>query len=93
MRALTLLLAAGAAGLAGAAQAQNQSDVTYDCDRACLTGFVDAWLDGLVANDPGAVPLAADAKITLNSDIVSAADSFWDVADSVQARIDIANPR
>lgn len=94
MRKTTLLLLATSAALLSApAFAQNQSNITYDCDRACLTGFVDTWLDGLIANDASAIPLAPTARITLNDDIIDAGAAFWEQAASVQARIDIANPR
>jgi hypothetical protein len=73
--------------------AQTQSNVTFACDRACLTRVVDAFVAGLIANDPARVPLASGAKITLNDDVVAPAKLFWDQAASVQARIDIANPR
>jgi hypothetical protein len=86
-------LAAATLLAAGAAQAQNQSNIQYDCDRACLTGFVDAFVDGLLANDTGRVPLAPDAKVTLNGDVMPLADTFWPEAESVTGRTDIANPR
>ncbi len=89
--AMTLLATMLLAG--GAAQAQNQSNIQYDCDRACLTGFIDAFVDGLLANDSGRVPLAPDAKVTLNDDIMPLADTFWAEAQSVRGRVDIANPR
>jgi hypothetical protein len=78
---------------AAPSSAQTQSGVTFPCDRACLTRVVDAYLAGLVANDPARVPLAPGAKLTLNDDVVAPASLFWDQAASVQARIDIANPR
>jgi hypothetical protein len=32
------------------------------CDRACLKGFVDRYLDALVAHDRGRLPLTKDAR-------------------------------
>ena len=78
---------------AGTAMAQTQRDVTAACDRACLTRVVDAYVAGLIANDPARVPFAANARVTLNDDVVAAGKLFWDQAAMVQARIDIANPR
>jgi hypothetical protein len=78
---------------AGTAMAQTQRDVTAACDRACLTRVVDAYVAGLIANDPARVPFAADARVTLNDDVVATGKLFWDQAAAVQARIDIANPR
>src|SRR5690606_24388665 len=93
MRKLARILLAGLGLLAAPAFPQNQSGSTYDCDRACLAGFVDAWMNGLIANDASGIPLAPDAKITLNDDVVDVSDAFWDGAASVLARVDIANPR
>jgi len=78
---------------ASTAMAQNQSNVTAACDRACLTRIVDAYVAGLISNDPAKAPFAPGAKLTLNDDVVPAGKLFWDQAASVQARIDIANPR
>ena len=78
---------------ASTAMAQNQGNVTAACDRACLTRVVDAYVAGLIANDPAKAPFAPGAKLTLNDDVVAAGRLFWDQAASVQARIDIANPR
>src|SRR3954463_15242478 len=36
------------------------------CDRACLVGFVDQYLDALVAQDPKRLPVAANVKFTEN---------------------------
>ena len=41
--------------------AQNQRDITAPCDRACLTRVVDAYVAGLIANDPARVPFAPGA--------------------------------
>jgi hypothetical protein len=90
-RALTTV--AALAMLTVPALAQNQRDATYPCNRACLTGVVDTYVAGLLANDPSRLPLAPGARLTLNDDVVSAGRLFWDQAASVQARVDIANPR
>jgi hypothetical protein len=73
--------------------AQNQRNVTHPCDRACLTRVVDTYVAALIANDPARLPLAPNARLTLNDDPVGAGRLFWDEAASVQGRVDIANPR
>jgi hypothetical protein len=78
---------------AAPAPAQTQRGLTHSCDRACLTRVVDVYVAGLLANDPSRLPLAPGATLTLNDDVVNAPRLFWDQAASVQARIDIANPR
>jgi len=87
------VMAVWLAMLAMPAAAQTQSGITHPCDRACLTRFIDAYFEGLLANDPARVPLAPQAKVTLNDDVVGLARVFWEQAASVQSRIDIANPR
>jgi hypothetical protein len=64
-----------------------------DCDRACLTKFIDAWYAALVANNPAGLPQAARARITENGKEKKLADTFWTSAEQVIWRFDIANVR
>jgi hypothetical protein len=63
------------------------------CDRQCLAGFTDAWFKGLVSNNASGVPVAANVKITQNGQTTKLGGTFWESADSVPYRWDIANPR
>ena len=36
------------------------------CDRECLNGFVDQYLDAMVKHDPKLVPLTKNVKFTEN---------------------------
>ena len=63
------------------------------CNRACLTAFVDTYFKALAANDPAAVPLAPNAKVTSNGKVVRLADAFWVSADRTVYRWDIVNER
>jgi len=47
------------------------------CDRACLEGFVDTYLDALVAHDPKQLPLARDVKFTENGVRLAVGDAQW----------------
>jgi hypothetical protein len=47
------------------------------CDRQCLEGFVDRYLDALVKHDPKAVPLAANARFTENGQRLTIGDGLW----------------
>ena len=82
--ALTLALAAVTAPRAQAPAA---------CNRACLTGFVDTYYKALTANTPAAVPLASNAKVTLNGKVVPLGTAFWDAADKTVYRWEIVNER
>jgi hypothetical protein len=47
------------------------------CDRKCLEGFVDRYLDAAVKHDPSAVPLAANARFTENGQRLAIGDGMW----------------
>lgn len=71
----------------------NAASAQIGCDRDCLTGFMDTYLQALNANDPAAVPLAADAKISDNNKLVGLRQAFWAGAAETAYRWDIADPR
>jgi hypothetical protein len=50
------------------------------CDRACLEGFVDKYMDALVAHDPKLLPLAKTLKNTENGQRLEPGDGFWRTA-------------
>jgi hypothetical protein len=87
--AVKLLLLTSLLTVAAVARASAQGN----CDRACLTGFLDGWFKGLVSNSTSGMPVAKDVKITQNGQIATLAATFWDSADSVPYRWDIANSR
>jgi hypothetical protein len=47
------------------------------CDRACLEGFVDRYLDAVVAHDTAPLPLAAGVKFTENGQRLDLGDGLW----------------
>lgn len=47
------------------------------CDRACLEGFIDRYVDALVARDPSVVPLARDVRYTENGQRLAIGDGVW----------------
>ena len=66
------LLAMAALALCTGAQAQNAS-----CDRACLEGLVDQYLDAAIAHDPSKVPFARNVKFTENGQKLELGDGLW----------------
>jgi hypothetical protein len=82
-RALAVLCAA--IGLAGAGAAHAQAITPPTCERACLQGFVDRYLDALVAHDPSRLPLVKDVRYTENGATLQLGDGLWG---TVQARGD-----
>jgi hypothetical protein len=47
------------------------------CDRACLNGYVDQYLDALVKHDPKLVPLTKNVKFTENGQRLDPGDGLW----------------
>lgn len=66
--ALFSLLAIGFSHSAAAASA---------CDRACLTGLLDAYIDSLVAHDISRLPLAEKVRITEDSRDLRSGEGLW----------------
>jgi hypothetical protein len=64
----------------GAGQGQPGRGATAPCDRACLQGFVEQYLDAWVARDPKRLPLAPNPKFTENGQRLELGDGSWNVA-------------
>ena len=47
------------------------------CDRACLEGIAEQYLDALVAKDPKKLSLASNVKYTENGQRLQLGDGFW----------------
>jgi hypothetical protein len=61
-----------------AAAALGQSNnAKGSCDRACLEGFVDRYLDAMVAHDPMPLPLAKNVRFTENGQKLELPDGLW----------------
>ena len=53
------------------------AEATASCERGCLEGFVDQYLDALAAHDPSKVPFAADVRFTENGQKLVLGDGLW----------------
>ena len=60
-----------------ALQASTASLAAEACDRSCLEGFVDRYLDAVVDNNPAALPLAPDVKFTEDGQRLVIGDGLW----------------
>src|SRR5271170_5093633 len=47
------------------------------CDRACLNGFVNQYLDAVVAHDPSRLAVTRVVKFTENGQQLELGDGFW----------------
>jgi hypothetical protein len=57
--------------VAGIAAAQGK------CDRTCLEGLVDQYLDAVMAHDPSKAPINKNAKFTENGQRLELGDGLW----------------
>ncbi len=68
---LTILL------LAGITTAPLPATAAETCDRACLEGFVNQYLDALAAHDSSKLPLTKNARYTENGQTLKLTDGMW----------------
>ena len=47
------------------------------CERSCLEGFVDQYLEAMLAHDPHKAPFAADVRFTENGQKLELGDGLW----------------
>jgi len=57
------------------------------CDRACLQGFVDSYLDAMAKHDPSKLPVAATVKFTENGRPLKLGEGFWKTAGATSYRL------
>ena len=50
------------------------------CDRACLEGFVNQYLDAMMARNPYGLPLAPKIKFTENEQTIPLGEGIWGTA-------------
>src|SRR5215831_14024165 len=50
---------------------------TGTCDRACLEGYVDKYLDAVIAHNPKLLPLSRNVKFTENGVRLDVGDAHW----------------
>jgi hypothetical protein len=85
--ALALIVAVFACGIARAQSSAPPTDYdpnfNYDCDRACLNGFLDQLIAAMVKHDSSTLPLARDVKYTENGQVLKIGDGFWGTASSL----------
>ncbi|MGH9496931.1 MAG: hypothetical protein ACRD3B_18185, partial [Candidatus Sulfotelmatobacter sp.] len=78
--AITLIAVIGIVTNARAAADQADSMSSSSCDRACLDGFVDKYLDAVVAHDPSRIAVTKIVKLTENGQQLELGDGFWRTA-------------
>jgi hypothetical protein len=74
MQITRAILVAGAFALGSVAPALAAQPT---CDRACLEGFVERYLDAVVVNDPKKVPLSPNVRFTEDGQRLLIGDGLW----------------
>jgi hypothetical protein len=65
-----------------------------ECDHACLAGFVTRYLDAMVAHNPSALPLSANARFTEDGQTMRLGEGLWKDASRIRPyRLDILDVR
>lgn len=62
------------------------------CDRACLQGFVDSYLDAMAKHDPSTLPVSPMVKFTENGMAMKLGDGFWKTAGMSSYRLYALDP-
>lgn len=93
IRRLVLALAAPALMLGLGAFAK-PAKTAPACDRGCLEGFVDRYLEAMAANDPSKVKLSPHIRLTENGAILKPGDGLWRTATGLGSyRFKFADPQ
>ncbi|HXX44261.1 MAG TPA: hypothetical protein VEJ38_06000 [Candidatus Acidoferrales bacterium] len=77
---LALLLGFSDSEALGALSPESNAASSSPCDSACLNGFVDQYLDAVVAHDPSHLPLKKNVKFTEDGQRLDLGDGFWRTA-------------
>jgi hypothetical protein len=84
LRRIIGIVAVAALGASGAQAAD------AGCDRACLTGIMDAYLHAVVSHDAASLALARNVKYTENGVRINIGDGLWQTASAMPTyRLDL----
>ena len=63
------------------------------CDRACLQGIIDSYIDAMAKHDPSRLPVAASVKFTENGKELKLGEGFWKTAGASTYRLYAIDPQ
>jgi hypothetical protein len=86
--------AQGMSPMAGAGGAAGMAAANGACDRACLLGVMQGYLDALVAHDPSKIKVSANMRYTENGVEAKLGETLWKTATMLvpDERLDFADP-
>ncbi|MCU1337961.1 MAG: hypothetical protein JWO19_3542 [Bryobacterales bacterium] len=77
--AAVLVLASSVAGQGRGGRGNAAPPAPGPCDRPCLEGFVNQYLDSLVAHNAFGLPLAQKVRFSENDQLLDLGDGLWNV--------------
>lgn len=95
MLSITLLMFVLGASVAAAGEPEWNPAALKECDRACLVGIMDGYMNAIFKHDPKVVPpLAVDVRMTENTGIMEVGEGvFWrSKVEPTGFRIYVADP-
>ena len=64
------------------------------CDRICLTGYIDKYMDAMVAHNPGLLPVARNVKFTEDRVAMQLGEGLWKTISKLTGyRMDVVDVR
>jgi hypothetical protein len=72
-----ILTSVAAVGVLVSALVAQSPRVPAECNRACLEGLVNQYLDAVVAHDPKRLAVSPDVRYTENEQLLDVGDGFW----------------
>jgi len=88
-----LLAAIATASLWSGQGFAQSAELAQTCNRACLVGLLDRYLEALRDHDASKLPLTADARYTENGQTLALTDGMWGTVSALPPyRFDIVDP-
>ena len=78
--ALAALAVIAVAGHPSRAAAESETGAALQCDRSCLEGIVNRYLDAMVAHDPARAPLSPAIQFAENDQPLKIGEGLWATA-------------
>ena len=84
MNAVTRKFSVGhAMAVAGCGTQQAASSAATLCDRSCLKGVLDSYLDAMIKHDASKLPTSASVRFTENGSAKKIGEGLWTTAEAI----------
>ena len=83
----------GAMAAAGCGAQHVASSAATLCDRSCLKGVLDSYLDAMITHDASRLPTSASLRFTENGSAKKIGEGLWTTAEAITYRLDAVDPQ